>query len=108
MGPVASLRASWRLTRGHKWRIFLYGLAAAVFLILCGLLQLIPVGIVSATGLPIWTLLTAELLLCIPLLLISFVVAVGGWVSAYDELLAHYERSLLEETAAETAAPAEA
>lgn len=46
MGPIAAVEASWKMTRGHGWRIFLLGLTS-IFIFIGGLLFFV-VGILPA------------------------------------------------------------
>ena len=46
LDPIEAVELSWKLTRGHGWRIFLMGFVS-IFIVLCGLLMLI-VGIFPA------------------------------------------------------------
>lgn len=46
LDPIAAVEASWRITRGHAWRIFILGLLS-VFIFFLGLLLLI-VGVFPA------------------------------------------------------------
>lgn len=46
LDPIAAVEASWRLTRGHTWRIFLLALAS-IFIFILGLILLI-VGVFPA------------------------------------------------------------
>ena len=46
LDPIAAVEASWRLTRGHAWQIFLLGLLS-VFIFILGLMLLI-VGVFPA------------------------------------------------------------
>lgn len=47
LGPIAAVEASWRMTRGHGWRIFLLGLTSIP--IALGGLVLCIVGVLPAT-----------------------------------------------------------
>ncbi len=49
LGPVESLKESWRITKGNKWRIFLFGLA----LLGVNILGLLAVGIGVLVSVPI-------------------------------------------------------
>lgn len=49
LGPVESLKESWRITKGNKWRIFLFGLA----LLGVNILGLLAIGIGVLVSVPI-------------------------------------------------------
>ena len=49
LGPVESLKESWRITKGNKWRIFLFGLA----LLGVNILGLLAIGIGVLISVPI-------------------------------------------------------
>ena len=46
LDPIAAVEASWRLTRGHTWRIFLLAIVS-IFVFVLGLVLLI-VGVFPA------------------------------------------------------------